>query len=120
MNVQAILERRRREREELLERAHSFVASIERQHPLRAAVVFGSVARGDFNLWSDVDLLLIIDGFEELGFLERLDELGERPPRVQPIVWTPEEWKRQLERRNAIAMEGSESGVWLREAEKAG
>jgi predicted nucleotidyltransferase len=28
---------------------------------LQAAVVFGSVARGDFNRWSDVDLLLVAD-----------------------------------------------------------
>ena len=36
-------------------------------------VLYGSYARGDFNLWSDVDILLISDAFENIRFLDRYD-----------------------------------------------
>lgn len=115
MNPHAVLERRRTQREALIRRAESFVIEIERKHRLRAAVVFGSVARGDFNLWSDVDLLLILEEIEGTP-IRRAEALGPRPPLVQPIVWTVDEWHRQTARRNPIATEAAHGGVWLRGA----
>jgi uncharacterized protein len=113
MTFEAVLRHRRRQRDVLLERAHGFVSAIEARYSIRAAVVFGSVARGDFNLWSDIDLLLVTD---EIGgnALERLDALGQRPPLVQPIVWTTAEWRSQLQRGNPIAREVLDLGVWIR------
>lgn len=113
MSLGGILERRRAERLALIETAAAYVAEIERRHRLGAAVVFGSVARGDFNLWSDVDLLVISDTIEG-DLLRRLDALGDRPPRVQPIAWTTAEWRTQLARGNPIAREAVGAGVWLR------
>lgn len=110
--IDAVLERRREERRELLERARSFVARLDSSLGIRAAVVFGSVARGDFNRWSDVDLLLIGDGFRG-DPRRRLDELGPRPPRVRPVAWMPEEWRSELDRGNPIALEARRDGVWL-------
>jgi uncharacterized protein len=113
MSVETIIERRRAERQALIEIANDYVAQIERRHPVAAAVVFGSVARGDFNLWSDVDLLVVSDAIRGSLF-ERLDALGDRPPRVQPIAWTVAEWRDQLARGNPIAREAVGAGVWLR------
>ncbi|MGH7719740.1 MAG: nucleotidyltransferase domain-containing protein [Gemmatimonadaceae bacterium] len=83
MSVQRVLERRHAERNALIARAEVFVQQLDPALGLRAAVVFGSVARGDFNRWSDVDLLLIADGFKGSA-LQRAGQLGDRPPLVQP------------------------------------
>jgi hypothetical protein len=113
MGVEGVLERRRAERTALLDRARRFVADVEATIQLRGAVVFGSVARGDFNRWSDIDLLLICD--ESPGdWMRRLDMLDPIPPPVQPFVWTVAEWVVQLRRNNPIAREAVEEGVWLR------
>ncbi len=75
-------------------------------------VVFGSVARGDFNLWSDVDVLVIAEHVAD-GWLERIVSMGEPPALVQPMVWTPAEWTEQLARNNAAALEAADRGIWL-------
>jgi predicted nucleotidyltransferase len=106
-----VLKRREHERERLLGVARDYVAGLPPD--IRAAVVFGSVARGDFNLWSDVDLLLVADAFPH-RWQDRLDLLPPRPAAVQPIAWTVAEWAQQLARNNPIAREALEWGVWLR------
>ena len=107
----AVIERRRSERETLLSSARSFVDGLPAELAVQSAVVFGSVARGDFNLWSDVDLLLVAHRVSGRSF-ERLDRI-QVPPRIQAIVWTLEEWRLALNRRNPIALECVERGVWL-------
>lgn len=112
MGADAVLARRRAEQRELLERARRYVAELSKRVPLRAAVVFGSVARGDFNRWSDLDLLLISAAFQGT-LLGRLDSVEPRPPLVQPVPWTLAEWRVQLARNNPIAKEAGEAGIWL-------
>lgn len=112
MGVETVIARRRAERERLLDRCRAFVVGLASTVPLRAAVVFGSVARGDFNRWSDIDLLVLADELPA-GPGDRLDTLGIWPPGVQPIVWTPQEWRDQLIRENPIAIEAVDAGVWL-------
>lgn len=112
MGVEAILERRRMERRAHLARARGFVSALKADLGLRAAVVFGSVARGDFNLWSDVDVLVVAEGFRE-GPLRRAEDMGPRPSRVRPVAWTPEEWRSERSRGNPIVREALETGVWL-------
>lgn len=113
MGVDGVIARRRAERDALLRTARAYVAELAERLRIRAAIVFGSVARGDFNQWSDVDVLVIA---EELpaGVLARLNVLGPRPAGVQPIAWTPDEWQMQHARRNPIAIEAVSKGVWLR------
>lgn len=118
MGLDAVIRRRRAEREELLERARGFVAGLPRELDARAAVVYGSVARGDFNQWSDVDLLLVCENLPE-RFLDRFATVGDPPQPVQVIAWTPAEWRDQLARRNAIALDAVESGVWILGSEAA-
>lgn len=112
MGVEAVIERRRAQRRALIARTRQWAAELEPRLSLRAAVVFGSVARGDFNRWSDVDVLLVSDDFRG-NPLERVEALGPRPPLVQPITWTPAEWRAQLARKNPIAIEAVADGVWL-------
>lgn len=107
-----VIQRRQAERRALLDRAAAFVGSLPPALGLRAAVVVGSVARGDFNRWSDIDVVVVADHLPA-GWLDRLDALGPRPGLVQPVAWTPSEWRRQLERGNPLAREGVRAGVWL-------
>jgi hypothetical protein len=112
MSADAVIARRRAERERLLGLARQFVATLDSRLAMRAAVVFGSVARGDFNRWSDIDLLIVADRVPA-DHRRRLDAIGEWPPGVQPFVWTSEEWQVARRRGNPIAIEAVGSGVWL-------
>lgn len=118
MSADEVLARRRREREELLGLARRFVAALPDRLGVRAAVVVGSVARGDFNVWSDVDVLVVADHLPA-GGPNRLAALGPRPGRVEPVGWTPEEWRRERARRNPIAEEALSVGIWLRGSAEA-
>ena len=53
-----IIERRRAEREQVVNRALEYARSLK----FRCSVfLIGSYARGDFNLWSDVDIIIVGD-----------------------------------------------------------
>jgi predicted nucleotidyltransferase len=112
VTVREVIARRRAERGQLIEQARRFAEALEPSLAVKAVVIFGSVARGDFNLWSDVDVLVVAAAVPD-RFVARLDALGRPPERVEPIVWTPAEWATQLGRRNPIATEAVERGVWL-------
>jgi uncharacterized protein len=112
VTIDTVIRRRRAEREARLTSARDYLERLKATLDVEAAVVFGSVARGDFNLWSDVDLLIIAGELPE-AWLARCEALGQRPPGIQPIAWTSEEWRQQRVRRNPIVVEASEAGVWL-------
>jgi hypothetical protein len=61
------LERRRVEREQRLGLAREHVEHIGRRIAVTGAVVAGSIARGDFNLWSDIDVVVVSDGCRHPG-----------------------------------------------------
>ena len=105
------LARRRAERADLLERARRYGERLDPAFDVEAVVVFGSVARGDFNVWSDVDVLVVarqlpVDWRERQRLVET-----DRPPRVSPIAWTPRELRAELDRHNPIAVEAIADGV---------
>lgn len=59
----------------------------------RKAIVFGSVARGDADEWSDLDLVIIAD--TSRPFLERyrdFEGIYEVWPRLDLLIYTPEEF----------------------------
>jgi uncharacterized protein len=108
--VDPVVRRRRGEQMALVDVARTWVRHLGRRLPLERAVVFGSVARGDFNRWSDVDLLLVSPEFQGPP-LRRLEQLGDRPARVQPVCWTPDEWRAARDRGNPIAVEADAAGI---------
>jgi predicted nucleotidyltransferase len=77
---------------------------------LVAAVVVGSVARGDFNHWSDLDVLVVADDLPD-RWLDRCEALAPVPPGLQPIGWTPNELAARRRRRDPIALEAGTVGV---------
>ena len=107
------LDNRRRERERALGVARSYVEQLSLRLPLVAAAVVGSVARGDFNVWSDIDIVVVAETLPlrapDRGALLVTDS----PAGVQPVGFTPEEFERAWTRRNALAREAAEHGVAL-------
>lgn len=43
---------------------------------LEGIMIFGSVARGDWNEYSDIDILVVVRGWERMRVWERISELG--------------------------------------------
>jgi predicted nucleotidyltransferase len=107
-----VVARRRRARRALVGQAREFVDSIDVGLGVRGAAVFGSVARGDWNDGSDVDVVVIVERPPSAP-LARLAAVGTPPGRVEPIVWSVEEWRRERRRGNPIAAEAADRGIWL-------
>lgn len=111
-----ILARRRAERERLIGIAEEHVDRLAARRNVLAAVVVGSVARGDFNVWSDVDVLVIVEMLPDRA-PDRLALVNDgAPPRVQVVAHTPAEFAQALRRRNRMALEANERGVLIRGA----
>jgi len=107
--AQSVIDRRRRERDALIDTARRFARGIDRSLGVRSVVVFGSVARGDFNVWSDIDVLVIADQLPARP-QDRIGAVG-AAPRVSAIAWTPDEARRQARSGNPIAREALDRGV---------
>ncbi len=59
-------------------------------------ILYGSYARGDYNLWSDIDLLVISEKFKNVRILDRYDLIPQPPPGVEPVPLTPGEFVENL------------------------
>ena len=104
-----VVERRLRRWREVVERARELARSLD--GPV-SDILVGSYARGDFNRWSDVDVLLI--GRFEGRPPERLNRIS-APPGFEAIPLTPEEAVRAAEKGNPLLVEAVEQGVVLRD-----
>lgn len=112
MTATEVIARRRAERTALLDLARRYAASLPREVEASAAAVFGSVARGDFHTESGIDVLIVAKQLP-LRSPDRLAALGPVPPRVEVVAWTPEEWRLAARRRDPIAVEAAQAGVWV-------
>ncbi|RLI38053.1 hypothetical protein DRO60_03850 [Candidatus Bathyarchaeota archaeon] len=100
-----------------------FLELLLRKSPyrLRAFVVFGSRARGDWRPWSDTDVLLVMEGVEgkvvwgamhELG-LSWADFKGLPPAGLQARVFTPDGFRDALRAFSLTALDALEEGIVL-------
>lgn len=106
-----VLERRLAEREERVRTAREWAARLAERLELVAAIVFGSTARGDFNKWSDLDVLVVAQGLPETS-RDRLELLmRDSPAGLQPVGWTPSELTLRRRRGDPIAAEADTVGI---------
>lgn len=106
-----VIQRRLAERQAMIDKAAGWAGALARRMAVVAVVVFGSVARGDFNKWSDVDVLVIAPDLPSTA-RERLEVLmADSPPGVQPVGWTPAELAERRRRHDPIAVESDTAGV---------
>jgi len=104
-----ILRERRRIKDKIIEEVSRWAKGI----PFKATVILiGSYARGDFNLWSDIDVMMMAE-FNSRP-IERIKNI-DHPPGLEVIPLTPKEFRRLAERRNPLALEALSRGIVLRD-----
>ncbi len=83
------------DRTERLERVQRYLRALGIRR--YRAIVFGSVARGDFTAESDTDLLVVSDELP-LDLRERMDVLSRAryvAPELEPVGWRSADWQRR-------------------------
>ncbi|MGB9776113.1 MAG: nucleotidyltransferase domain-containing protein [Anaerolineae bacterium] len=92
-----------------------FLNRVRERYPLQVAILFGSRARGDHFLDSDVDLLLVSESFAGVPFPDRpgplYGEWEEELP-VEILCYTPEEFERGRHTLSVIR-EAVREGIYL-------
>ena len=104
-----------RHRAALRERLIAALRAHHTAHPPAEAervILFGSVARGDFDGASDADVLIVADRFPD----DPPWSVGERG--VDLLHWTPAQWAKALADRNPFALEIARDGVELWRADR--
>lgn len=105
---------RRETRARMRSLAAEYVERLATRRAVRAAALVGSVARGDFNVWSDVDVVVVAEGLPERVPDRALVLAMDAPPGVQPIGFTSHEFERAYRRGDPLAREAVELGHALR------
>jgi len=87
--------------------------------PVEGVILFGSWARGEAGIWSDVDVLVVSDALAGLSVPDRIGLLLEhaKPP-IQPLGYTFDELARMVRRANPLALSALIEGVFLRASER--
>jgi uncharacterized protein len=107
------LDRRRAERDRRIACAREHVEALARRMPLRGAAVAGSVASGDFNLWSDFDVVVVSDALPAPGSARATALATGAAPGLELHGYTSAEFARALARGDRLAREAVERGVLL-------
>ena len=84
---------------DLFHKIKVFADKLRKTFPVQEVYVYGSFARGEIHEGSDIDLL-IIGNFKE-RFCDRIGkilEITDLP--VEPLVYTPEEFKEMINSEN--------------------
>jgi uncharacterized protein len=112
--MRKVIERRRREQQDLIAEARTYIAGVAAESKIRKAFVVGSVARGDFNVWSDTDVVAVCDSLPP--GLDRFSVFSDAPGGIEVIPFTTAEFEREAERkRNPMIVEAMEIGILLLE-----
>jgi len=100
--------------EEIFEKIDKYTERLVEVLRPQAVILFGSFARRDINEGSDVDIVVVAD-FKE-PFLERirvLQDLNDAGLPLEPIGYTPEEFRKMWEEGNRFVREILETGEVL-------
>ena len=114
-SLERIIKERKRKRLEAIQLAKKFVKCASKFFSIKEAYLIGSYARGDFNIWSDVDVVLIVDNPPKSP-LKRLDMIKDcllDYPSVEPIIIGLLDYERLRRKNNPIVMEIRRYGIKL-------
>lgn len=92
-----------------------YLKKVNKKFKIEKAILFGSRAKDDWLLKSDVDLILISKEFENIPFRKRMSEVLEYWDEyidLEVICYTPEEFNK-LSRMITIVKEAKEKGIVL-------
>jgi predicted nucleotidyltransferase len=92
-----------------------FLAAIREKYSPEKVLLFGSRARGDHLIDSDVDMIIVSKKFEGVNWLKRIRDvsvLWEGLVPLEPICYTPKEFE-EKKRMIGIVSEAIKEGVEL-------
>lgn len=108
------LDERRKMLNEVFKLAGDVAGKIAKRYPKSTIMLIGSYGRGDFNLWSDIDLLVVIDEDLPGNPLKRLDLIQDlMAPNMEPHIITLKEYRRLLEKKNPYLIKAVKEGKFL-------
>lgn len=90
---------------EVIGRLRAGVRELEKQLPLVSVVLFGSYAKGNYTVGSDIDLLVVYAGPERpdaYALVKRVFDL----PRLEPHLYTQAEYEQSREMLDTMARDG--------------
>lgn len=90
-----------------------YLKKVNKKFKINKAILFGSRARDDWLLNSDVDLILISSDFKSIPFVQRMSEVIEYWDEyidLEVICYTPEEFNK-LSKMITIAKEAKDKGI---------
>ncbi len=111
-----VIEERKRRWERALVEAEKFANCVSEKLGRITVIIYGSYARGDFNEWSDVDVLIVVGRKLPDNPLRRLDLVEDclrLTPGIEPVIVTVEELKRLIEKGNPIVVEALGKGILI-------
>jgi len=115
--MEKVIRERLEELRRALEEARRFAVCASGVFGEVTAVLYGSYARGDFNEWSDIDVLVLVrEGALPKNPLERLSTVEKcllQTPLVEPVILTVEEFRALVRKRNPIAEDVARHGIVL-------
>lgn len=108
-----VLAQRKSEREKAIGTAVSYAHKLKETLGPLTAILHGSFARGDFNIGSDIDLIIISDSLpaHPLARMELLYSVIQGG--IEAKGYTRAEFLNLLGRKNPIALDASKNGVVL-------
>ncbi|MFZ8794305.1 MAG: nucleotidyltransferase domain-containing protein [Acidilobaceae archaeon] len=112
--MEKIISERLRERERALSEAVEFAKCVKGKLGRVTVILYGSYARGDFNEWSDIDVLVIAEQLPEnpVERLSLIEDCMARVAGVEPLLLTPD-MMRKMRGKNLAVREALERGVVL-------
>lgn len=90
--LEKLLKERVTQRNEVIKKLYEIIDPLKDRLGKVTVILYGSYARGDFNLWSDIDIIVISEHFSKIKPLDRINKILDiLPPNVEAICLTPKE-----------------------------
>jgi predicted nucleotidyltransferase len=106
------------EKEYIKKEISKFMRRLSKDFRIVAIIWFGSRAEGIYKKWSDIDLIIVSDDFENMNFFERVSKMydyWELDLPVDFLCYTKKEFD-ILKRRISIAKMALEKGIVIKKA----
>jgi len=115
--MERIIEKRLEEQRRVIEEVRKFASCVKKVFGEVTVILFGSYARGDFNEWSDVDVLVVTrERTVPKNPLERLNAIEKcllEYALIEPVILTGEEFATLMRKRNPVAEDVARHGIVL-------
>lgn len=116
--MESVIRKRLERAKWAIDKAREFAECAREVFKGRVSVIlFGSYARGDFNEWSDIDVLVVVDGDLPRKPTDRIEMVipcivkTEAP--IEPIILTRDEFEKLKQKRNPVVVDALSNGIPL-------